>query len=67
MLSIIDSYEQSRGTGIGITVLDRKFYETFSYDEARVSSTIEKLKEDSLLLDVYPYRVSEKGKELLKK
>ena len=67
MLSIIDSYEQSRGTGIGITVLDRKFYEAVSYDEARVSSTIEKLKEDGLLLDVYPYRVSEKGKELLKK
>lgn len=67
MLSIIDSYEQSRSTGIGITVLDRKFYEAVSYDEARVSSTIEKLKEDGLLLDVYPYRVSEKGKELLKK
>ena len=67
MLSIINSYEESRSTGIGITVLDRKFYEVYSYDETMVSSVIEKLKEDCLLLDVYPYRVSEKGRELLKK
>lgn len=65
VLRIVSDYEGSHGRGIGISVLDRKFYREFSYDEVYLAKVVQSLKNSGHLKQEKPYSLTTKGKQVL--
>ncbi len=65
ILEIIRDYEEFNGSGIGMSVLDRKFYGVFNFSEAHLTERVIKLKEYGFIKKSRPYSLSEKGKNYL--
>lgn len=65
ILEIIRDYEKFNGSGIGMSVLDRKFYRVFNFSEAHLTERVIKLKENGFIKRSRPYSLSEKGKNYL--
>lgn len=65
ILEIIVEYERENSIGIGMSVLDRKFYREFNLSDAYLTEKVSQLKQDGYLKDERPYSLTNKGKEYL--
>ena len=64
---MVRDYEAGNESGIGISVLDRKFYREFTYDESYLTDNIASLKKEGYLQETRPFQLTEKGRQILSK
>ncbi len=65
ILELVLDYEIQNKSGIGMSVLDRKFYREFSFSEAYLTDKIKYLKDNEYLNSGRPYSITEKGRQVL--